>query len=572
MHRLPTRRVALLVLLLVGVLLPAATTSAAEPRRVVVTGQVTDDDGRSLAGASVTLSGSGLDATGERPSVFRQTETDEHGRYRLTDVFVPAVEPFWESGAAELRVEAADHVGTRRSVLAELRSGLGAGTVVLDQRLPARSATIRGRVSVRGAALGPATVTAANPDGTVRFSTDTAADGSYELRLSGGHWRVTGESRFGLTTRWPDLPMGRDDAPDLVVQRGAVRDGVDLSLRARLPGPGIDEYGLLHRGYDPAQENAAPVTYPRDSYHSVLSPLGPRLDIAVSPFHEPSVARNLQPGELLTFGNVAGPGMLVTVGLRNTGDDLVFLKGLRLEGGDRLAAFSCHTDLLSPCDVQRVPPGRTITLRLGILFADYRFRYGTTLVVPDVGLRIPLALRNVMPPGWDPAKERRVPADWADHAPPEQLALAVLANGGRPFALGPSAKAMAAGKTAEQATPGGPTAVAKGNSTAPAGTGPAASPRKRLGKPSLSRTRLSARFPLAGRATIRIDREVAPKGRDGRPARFRTVARVSLRAARPGIRRARVRRLAPGRYRMRVQAWIGGAPLDARTVTVRVGR
>ncbi|MDX8151589.1 hypothetical protein SK069_08305 [Patulibacter brassicae] len=419
----------------------------------------------------------------------------------------------------------------------------------------ALTAVLRGRVTVRGAALGPGQVTASRPDGAERLVTDTDTDGRYELRVRPGRWRVTAESRYGLPTRWPDLPMGREDAPDVVAQDGEVRDGLDFSLRARLAGPGTDEYGTRYAGHDPSQEDAAATSYPRDPYRSVLSPNGPRLSITVAPHHDAGSVRNLRPGELLTFG-IGGVTVPVTLGVRNTGDDTVFLRDARFDGGDAVRFGSCTLDQ-GACGTSRLLPGQGTTMRLWPVFAAYRFHYATTFVVPGGGLRIPLVLRNVAPPGWGTDGDARMPADWAEHAPLDQVALAKAS--GRGFA--PSARAAAGAAPAPSPTTGVATPAA------PSGSG-----SSRLGTPALSRTALTARFPVAGRATVRIDRQVAPAARTGRPARWRTVGRVTLRARRPGVQRARVRRIVPGRYRMRVQSWLGGAPLDARTVTVRVSR
>ena len=387
-------------------------------------------------------------------------------------------------------------------------------------------AVIGGRVSVRASEGEPrapdlladarVSVTGVLPDGsgTGWYDIPVDDDGRYELAVPPGSYEVRAESRGGLDTAWPDLPGGYQSVPRAVVEPRQRRLDLDVSMRARLPYAAFDRTGRLHEGWDPADPRTTervlasdqPPCYPAETATRSPGATGSIAEVAGGPL------RTLPYGGHV-YDISAGQGFYLL--LRNSGDRILWLGGLHLEGPGA-GAYRVSTRYRPRCLELHVPPGETQTYAIGFEPQEVPFlpSYRFDIVVPDDhgGLRIPVT------------------------------------------AVNPAAKLLAA--AASTATP-------------PATLKPAKRPK--LGKAptlaglELTRRKLRVHFPGAGTATVFFDQR-GP----GRRTRWRTVRTIRLTATRTGDRSRSLPRLPAGSYRVRLLAQIAGQPARRLTITHRV--
>lgn len=469
----------------------------------------------------------------------RETRTGDDGRYVLRDVLVPVGSDALNS---RLTFDSPDWgLATDADFGTAFQATPLGTTYVSDMSLLRRDVTLRGRVSVRdGASPAGASVRAeAIAVDPVRddeneprwWDADVAPDGTWSVRIPPVPVRLRGDSTFGLPTGYPDLPSIRRDSPVLRTTHGEVREGLDLSLRARLPHAALDEYGQAHQGSAGTNLEVWEMTerYGRDPHRSVLSTVGARIAAgAVTNVDDSPLG--LPANDPVT---ITGMPIPVQLTLRNDGDDDLWLGAVRFEG----AAATCFvTGPPAPCADAYVLPGTTRTVRVTVDSTRWSEVYRTTLVLPSnagADLRVPVAVRNLATADYDPNDPSHpVPLGLVPYLPPAQLALA-LANGNL---RGPVARALA------------------------------------LATLTLTRTRVGATFPGAGSATVTIARARPRRAR--RPTTWRTVQRVRLTRNAAGRSVRAIRPLAAGRYRLRTVTRITGRPSRTTTTyrTVRRAR
>lgn len=552
-------RAFVLLLLVLSVVLTAAVgarpASAADEDGPsgpgVVQGVVRDGEGVPVPGATVELGASRRPPGGSGPwtSGNRSTTTDADGRYRLGGVAIPS-----EDVSVGYLVAWADGYATTydQGVAERLRGSAGA-PVRSDPVLLRRDAILRGRVSVRGGGPGGASVSATRV-GTVagqeveRFWTSVDDRGGWRLDVPPGRYRVQAESSTGLPTWWPDVSASRPATLTPAVAAGGVLDDLDVSMRLRLPGPAVDEFGQWQHGSDPARADEAPGRYPRDPYRSVHAVRGPQLQLgtprSVYSFDLPK----LPAGDLITVtGSGSAMGLAVEVPVTNTGDDLLWVDPPRLEGpiGE---ASRCVWPGVSECAVPRpIEPGETKVLRVEPNSTAWAPEYLLTLVVPSsAGIfdaRLPLRLRNVGEEAFGRDDHRNLGGVWEYLSDEDQARTAHFVGKGPP--VPPELAAWAAAMAAATAP------------QPPAPPAPKVPRRPAIGVVTVGRTSVRFTFPAAGRVDVRIDRLVRSKDRR-RPDRWAPARAVVLRSTRAGTRRAAIRRLPVGPYRVRIAARIGG--------------
>lgn len=557
----PSRPVGVLLLLVALLVLlvgaPAGPADAAAPEGVptgpeTVQGVVRGTDGAPIADATVTLglgvrdpATAGPGGSGSWEGRQRTATTDASGRYRFAGVPTPGDDvDVWSLGASKdgFATDGTYDVGQH------LRTAPGtpADSDFVLRRL---DVTLRGRVSVRGGTPdgGWVTVTPASADPN-RSTFDSwyawpDGDGRWELRVPAGAYRVSAQSTYGLRTSWPDLPSARPAPATREVAPGGVLDGLDVSMRLRQPGPAVDEYGEQHAGWDQARWNDPLGRYPRDTYRSVTAVRGAELALGT-----PTHGRNFYPlprlpaGELLTL---TGTGIPIDVPVQNTGDDVLFVDGARLEGAIG-GASRCYWQGYADCAEPRaVMPGETQTIQVTPMTDAYAPEYALDLVLAtSVGSerRVPLRLRNVGKPEYG-ADDYRNMAGIAPYLSDEdRWRYSGFLGGGEPSA---ELTAFMAALTQAATPPAAAPAPAAARRPTPPGV------------LTLARSSVRFTFPGAGRVDVRIDRLVRAK-RKRQPDRWALARTVALKATRPGARSVRIKRLAVGPYRVRIVARVGG--------------
>ncbi len=506
----------------------AATARAAQPLRV--TGVVRDDVGEPVPDARVSLTVQPWSASGGGPTSSTAALTDALGRYALPDALgeVP-VSALWRATAA-VDVDGSGSLPPV-DVRAILERGASDGHAQVDLVAPAFTATLSGRLVLRpsGAAVSPepflqgsgwsirrSTVTVRSPEIGIRQA-PVDDEGRWSIRVPAGRYQLTAEAPGALPTQWPDLPAITEVAqPAIAVARGEARTA-DISMRARLPYGARDEYGRFHAGYDPDDQRgraaewdvAVPSCYPADEHVSAYVGAGSRVSVADAEGRpvavtEPRIVR-------------AGSGFAVPI--VNTGDELLRLDGVRLEGPGAGAYRVPSTWSLIRCAPQlSLAPGTAAGVH-GIWFdptgiaARPPFRFDVVVPHGQGELRVPIEARDLGPG----------PISW-------------------PGPLG-----------------GGSTVGAVPKAPRPSGTAPT------LASLSLSARKLRVQLPGAGTATVVFQRRIT-----GRRPRWRTVRTVRLRARGAGEIARSMPRLRAGRYRVQLRTTVPGQPARAITVLHRV--
>lgn len=513
----------------------------------VVEGVVRDRLGAPMAGIHVSLDTWVTPAGTTRSLWFpRSVTTQADGRYRFDGVPTPDDEVF----VADLRTWAEGYAaGVVKGISARLRAA-PATPIVEDVLVRRRDVTLRGRVSVRGGSAEGAAVTLTPADDGVDPDEGWIArvdeDGRWEQEVPAGRYRITAESTYGLKTSWPDVPASRPGPAPATpyVAPGGVLGGLDVSMRLRLPGPAIDEWGQYHQGWDP-QASGFPGRYPRDPYRSVTALRGGVATVGTPVSTYSLGLPRLPPGDLIT---VTGHGILgLEVPVTNTGDDVLWLSP-RLEGDldpDSYCQWALTGDRCS--EEQPLLPGETRTVMISPYTSAWAPEYALTLVLvnpegPDV--RVPMRLRNVGQEQFGADDHRNMRGVHPYLSDEDQATTASFLGLGPP--LPPEVEAWLAAMAA------GP--------QAPAAASPAPAPVKRVTPPgvlTLARTSVRFTFPAAGRVDVRIDRLVRAK-RKRQADRWVLARTVALKATRAGARSIRIKRLAVGPYRVRITARIGG--------------
>lgn len=532
-------------MVLLVLLVPGPTARAEPPAGAtgagVITGVVRDARGAPIAGATVSLNvGRPADQPGSWVGDVRTTTTDGSGRYRFEGVDPPDERhQVWGVSAS-----AADFASARVEDVGERMRAAPGTPVVADLVLRRLDVTLRGRVSVRGGEVGWGWVTVRDAASDGRYGADTwttsvQGDGRWELRVPAGAYRISASSTYGLETWWPDVAGARPGPVTRTVAAGEVVDGLDVSMRLRLPGPAVDEYGTQHWGWDSSasQETGR---YPRDSYRSPSVVRGAQLALGTprSAFYFP--LPRLPAGDLVT---VTGHGIPVEIPVENTGDDVLWFGPVRL-AGEIAADSTCTVGFYRPCDQEQpVEPGETAIVRITSVTSRWAPRHDLEATIPtSVGpdLRIPLSLRNVGSEEFGPDDVRNLRGIHQYLSDEDQWR-----QGG---ILG-------------VAPPLPPELTAWLRSLAPPAPAPAAAaPVRRapaIGVVTVRRTSVRFTFPAAGRIDVRLDRLVRSKDRR-RPDRWTRARSVTLRATRAGARTVRIERLTIGPYRVRITARIGG--------------
>lgn len=545
--------VPLLLALLLAVLAggPVAAAGAADGPTGpgVVQGVVRDVAGTPIPGATVELGTSARGATDADPwtQTRHETTTDAAGRYRLAGIATPGE----GVSVGDVVASAPGFAQNASRGISERLAAAPRTPVDADVLLRRPDVTLRGRISVRGGSAegGWVTATRAAPDADWAFDRYSAwpdADGRWELRVPAGAYRVSAQSTYGLETWWPDVPAARPGPLTRTLASGDVLDGVDVSMRLRLPGRAVDEYGQEHWGWDPAASESGEVgRYPRDPYRSVTAVRGAALEVgtprSVYSFDLP----RLPAGDLVT---VTGTGIIqVEVPVSNPGDDVLWVDAARLEGSIAEASTCSWAEGGECAKEHAVMPGETDTIRITPNSETYAPEYPLTLVLQTsaelLDRRVPLRLRNV---GWEEfgANDHRNLRGIHPYLSDEDQALTAGFLGLGP-PLPPEVSAWMA-------------AMAAGSQ--PPASAPAPAPVKRVTPPgvlTLARSSVRFTFPAAGRVDVRIDRLVRAK-RKRQPDRWVLARTVALRATRAGARSVRIKRLAVGPYRVRITARIGG--------------
>lgn len=532
----PVRAAGLLLLVLLALLGGTAGAGAQTTGPGVVEGTVRDEQGAPVVGAAVRVHTETFGPAGSG-SFDRHATSDAEGRYRVDGIVLPTGHPL-DDGRA-LRVEQDGYaVEGARGVLGRL--GAFDGTPVrADVVLRRRDVVLRGRLSIRGGASiagAGVTVTTATEPGTEagaydRWTADVDADGRYEVRVPAGRFRILAGSRYGLPTSWPDLAEARPAPTTRTAAHGETLDGLDVSMRARQEHAARDEFGRAHAGWgdgpgDDPGNGGAVGTYPRDTYRSVTSPNGPAVEIG--PLRTSRIVfPDLPPDALVT---VPGVGLPFDVPIRNTGDDVLWLGDVRVEGPSVLGSSS--TDGVRACQGLFVMPGATLAVSITAITAAYAPEYRLTLVTSTnagADVRTPMVQRTVSSPGAGPGDPHPFDA-LIPFLPPGARAGTLVATQGRP--------------TARAATVG-------------------------IGAVTVRRSSVRVAFPAAGRTDVRVDRRITARGRSA--ARWSRARSVRLRATRAGTRTARIRPLARGRYRIRAATRLGRGPVRrvtaVRTIT-----
>jgi hypothetical protein len=523
---------AVLLLLLPLIASPGAARAtereAGAPAPLRLEGMVRDANGVPLSGALVRARITRWTTDGSRPQHERYTWTDAYGRYRLDDVThgLPA-DALW---AAQGQATLAEHPPAERELLDVLRDALAGGDAVAraDFVIDTATATLAGRLRIRASdePLAPtpfagATVTLTQTDGSgVSRSTAVEPDGRFRISVPPGRYRVTGNAPAGaLPAIWPGLPsITPIDAPAIELRRDELRDDLELALRARLPYTAVTEFGQHVEGWDPRdprnpRTGEAPRCYPRDT-EPVPGTSGSRAALVGEP------VRN--DGGQLRGGVAVGEPIFLVV--RNVGDRMLWLDRVRLEGDGANSYHVASTGVtFSRCASPFLAPGEAHLPNLSIA------------LYPVPGVRQPDVLRMTAVIGHDQG-ELRVPID--------------------------------ARRTVRPASPTGKPSVPSAAPTSSRPTGPKATgTAPTLAALELGRRTLRVHFPAAGTAVVAFQRRGG-----GRRARWRTVRSVRLRASGTSDRTARVPRLRPGRYRVRLTTEVVGQPRRTLEVLHRVRR
>jgi hypothetical protein len=503
-----------------------------------IEGVVRDVSGAPVADAHVHVEtntsrhGNGYTASVEHDV---DAQTDAEGRYRLDDVVLPETRGTEVVFPGQLTVQ---KPGLTRQGITDIDRRLldATGVVRADVVLRPIDAVLRGRLSVRGGTPegGRVTVHEVGVDPGVHHDLGTYGaqaddDGRWRIEVPGGRFTALASSTYGLDTKWPDLPAAWTIDPSFDVSPGATRDGLDLSMRLRQPAAAFDEFGQLFDGWRPPQPGDTVGTYPPDTYRSTTIVRGAVVD--AGPPHTSDFTLGWLPKDQLV--TTTGLGVPIDVRITNTGDDVLRLGDVRLEG-EKLGAFTCLVDNQRPCKGSIALPGRSVIVTVTPFTNAYAPVYHLRLVVPSNAsagdTRVPIDIRNVSDPSANPYDPNNVAA-LGQFLPPEALAL-IAAN----------QAAEAAGRPLRFAT------------------------ATELSAAVLRRDRVRVAFPSAGTATVRVDRAVRARPRvRARGVRWATARSVHLRATRSSTRTARIRPLAAGRYRVRLTIRLGTG--KARTVS-----
>lgn len=541
-----------LALALPGIAAASDPWTAPDSERGVVHGVVLDDAGRPLEGVIVDASatrrvGGGSQATGSH------TLTDEHGRYRVVLVddrdligdgfYVTSRKSGYMDGANGKPVPPTTDWSIR-----PVRPGAGDVTRV-DLAMRRRSATVSGRITVRGGAPAAEQLRVwVLPEGERRDLDDVTLhdDGRYEVRVPAGALSVSAQSRFGLPRNWLGPQPGGGPARNrLVVGSDEHHSGVDIELPARLPHHAVDQYGTLHDGYDPQDSIPHPAPrYPIDETPHPGSTVGPVARF--EPFRMPHAAAGLSDVPWLAqpwgFNRYEIPVL-------NDGDHDLWIREVRFEGRDA-ALFRCEVHVMSgaslPCR-----SGELVHGRYGVVPFELKGATLPVVVNQDVHRDVYEATAVIVTNA--PGSPHRVPMRVVNLTAPlaEWMLAGCVASGECP------------------AGPAGPTGPV-GTGDAPAGPSDGApAPADRSARPAtilksavrLTRSRVRFVLPGAARGQIRIER----RRTRGRKRVWSAVRRSSFSTRRAGTVTRRLKALPAGRYRVRLRVTPRGE--RARTIT-----
>lgn len=546
-----------LVALLAGGPVTAARAVEAPTSAGVVQGIVRDTDGAPLSDVSVDLNTgtrdpatAGPGGSGNWYGDVRTETTDASGRYRFDGVRTPDDDhDVWGVSAHAEGYASAGANDLSQRLRTAPRTPADADLVL--RRL---DVTLRGRVSVRGGTPEGAwlTVTSAAPGANQSWFDSWSAwpdgDGRWELEVPAGAYKISAQSTYGLPTWWPDRAVARTAPVTRTARPGDVLDGLDISMRMRLPGPAIDEFGVQQSGWDSSRSQDPLGTYPRDTYRPPTSVRGPVASVGTpqSVYYSYPLVK-LPKGDLVT---VTGFGIPVEVPVTNTGDDLLWVDPPRLQGGIAAASTCMWTSNNSSsypssysCDVAHpIEPGETQTVTITPVSDAWATEYPLTLTLPTSAgpdVQVPLRLRNV---GWEESgadDHRNLRGIFPYLSDEDQARTAGF------LGLGPTVPPEVEAWLASMAKPA---------------AAPVPTPVKRaapLGVVTVARTSVRFSFPAAGRVDVRIDRLIR-SGSVRRSDRWKLARTVILKSNRAGVRSVRIKRLAIGPYRVRITAKIGG--------------